>query len=57
MQAQEIIEKIRAETSDPAQIKATLEDGAALAALGITDVDQGEVEEAHFLVSQEIKNQ
>lgn len=46
--AQEIIDTIReAGAEDDQAIIATLEDGAALLVMGITDADQGAVEEAH----------
>lgn len=49
MTAQDIISMIRADApaADLATVKAALEDGAALAALGITDADQEAVEDAH----------
>ena len=47
MNAQQIIEAIRETTTDARNILAALEDGAALAALGVTDDDQEAVEEAH----------
>lgn len=49
MTALDIITTIRAQVAGitDAQVMATLEDGAALAALGITDEDQEAVEEAH----------
>lgn len=55
MTAQDIIDTIRADVAGitDAQVMATLEDGAALAELGITDADQEAVEEAHdFLRNQ-----
>ncbi|NLA67977.1 MAG: hypothetical protein GX856_07015 [Gammaproteobacteria bacterium] len=47
--AAEVIALIRADSPDATadQIRDALEDGAALAALGITDDDQEAVEEAH----------
>lgn len=55
MNALDIIATIRADVAGitDAQVMATLEDGAALAELGITDADQEAVEEAHdFLRNQ-----
>ena len=51
--ASEVLDLIRADSPDatPAQIRAALEDGAALAALGITDDDQEAVEEAHASIA------
>lgn len=46
---------IEAGASDVYAVKATLEDGAALAALGITDDDQEAVEVAHRAASRQIK--
>lgn len=52
--AQDIIDLIKEAGAEDAQsIRAVLEDGAALLALGITDEDQEAVEEAHFMVSNE----
>lgn len=52
--AQDIIQIIRDAGAEDAQaIRDTLEDGATLAALGITDDDQEAVEEAHAMVSNE----
>lgn len=56
MDAQQIIEKIKEEAGDLRAIKAALEDGSALAALGITDADQEAVEDARFIVKNEIAN-
>lgn len=54
--ALEILEELFGEGEDRyqitrAQVRAALEDGAALAALGYTDNDQEAIEEAHALVS------
>ena len=52
--AQDIIDLIKeAGAEDVQAIRATLEDGAALLSLGITDEDQEAVEVAHELVSHE----
>lgn len=49
--AQDILDLIReAGADDDKSILYALEDGAALAALGITDADQEAVEEAHALI-------
>lgn len=49
--AQDIIDTIReAGAEDDQAVLYALEDGAALATLGITDDDQEAVEEAHALV-------
>tara|TARA_Y100000782_G_scaffold108494_1_gene132214 strand:+ start:36733 stop:37098 length:366 start_codon:yes stop_codon:yes gene_type:complete len=49
--AQDIIDLIKEAGAEDAQaIRATLEDGAALLALGITDEDQQAVELAHDLI-------
>jgi len=50
--AQDIIEIItNAGAEDNESIRFTLEDGAALLSLGVTDEDQETVEEAHAIVS------
>jgi len=52
MTAQDIIDTIKAAGADTAKaIRDVLEDGQALAELGITDDDQEAVEEAHALVA------
>lgn len=52
--AQDIIDLIKEAGAEDAQaIRATLEDGAAMLALGITDEDQEAVELAHDLISHE----
>lgn len=52
--AQDIIQIIRDAGAEDAQaIRDTLEDGATLMALGITDEDQEAVELAHDLVAHE----
>lgn len=55
MNAQEIIDTIRETTTDLRDILAALEDGAALAAIGVTNSDQEEVEEAHAEIKETIK--
>ena len=51
--AQDIIEIIREAGADTDQaVIDTLEDGAALAELGITDADQEAVEEAHDMLKR-----
>lgn len=52
MNAQQIIEAIRETTTDLSDIKAALEDGTALAAIGVTDDDQEAVEEAHAQIKE-----
>jgi hypothetical protein len=52
--AQEIIDLIKESGAENTQeIRDTLEDGAALLALGITDEDQESVEVAHDMASHE----
>lgn len=48
--ANQILDIIIAETQDLHDIKNALENGATLAALGITDEDQDAVEEAYAMV-------
>lgn len=57
MDAKQIIEKIQAETGgdDNQAVLSALEDGQALAVLGITDADLDAVEEAHSFFKQKIK--
>jgi len=57
MTAIEIIEAIKADVQgiDAQGIKTALEDGAALAALGITDDDTEAVEEAHAIICQTVE--
>lgn len=47
MNAQEILSAIRETATDKQSILEALCDGAALAAIGVTDEDQDEVEEAY----------
>lgn len=55
MNAIELIEAIRDEVGHDLQaIKYALEDGAALAAIGVTDADQAEVEDAHAMIVDQI---
>ena len=57
--ALEVIEAIKAAVPDvdARGILAALEDGAALAALGITDSDQDAVEDAHDIIWKKISNE
>lgn len=56
MNAQAIIDTIRETRPDMQGILDALEDGAALAAIGVTDADQEEVEEAHAEIKEAMQN-
>lgn len=55
MKTFEIIETIRETTTDLTGILDALEDGEALAAIGVTDADRMAVEEAHAEIKELIK--
>ena len=56
MNAQAIIDTIRETRPDMQGILDALEDGAALAAIGVTDADQEEVEEAHAEIKEAMRD-
>ena len=56
MKAYEIIDTIRETTTDMQGILDALEDGAALAAIGVTDADQAEVEEAYAEIKEAMQD-
>lgn len=55
MKSHQIIDIIREATPDMQSILSALEDGDALSALGVTDSDKAELEEAHAEIKEMIK--